>query len=98
MIALVPSLADGRCGDAECESCRGEDEDFFHCVELAVQDLSTGACEGYSTLLKFFSQGTRSLPQSRRKGLAASLRCFFSPHAPLPIVSFSRFDALFPNG
>ena len=54
MIALVPSLADGRCGDAECESCRGEDEDFFHCVELAVQDLETQGFEDYSRLLKLF--------------------------------------------
>lgn len=65
MIALVPSLADGRCGDAECESCRGEDEDFFHCVELAVQDLSTWAFGGYSKLLKLFLRKARDLCRNR---------------------------------
>lgn len=54
VITVVPCLADGRSGNAESESCRDEKDDFFHCIELAVQDPSTQAFGGYSTLLKLF--------------------------------------------
>jgi len=54
MITVVPSLADGGSGNAESESCRDEEDDFFHCIELAVQDLSTQSFKDYSRLLNFF--------------------------------------------
>jgi hypothetical protein len=54
VITVVPSLADGGSGNAESESCRDEEDDFFHCIELAVQDLSTQSFKDYSRLLNFF--------------------------------------------
>lgn len=54
VIAAIPCLADRWSGNAESDSCRDEGEDFFHCVELAVQGLSTQVFADYSGLLKLF--------------------------------------------
>jgi len=54
VIAAIPCLADRWSGDAESNSCRDEGEDFFHCVELAVQGRSTQGFADYSGLLKLF--------------------------------------------
>lgn len=65
VITVVPCLADGRSGNAESESCRDEKDDFFHCIELAVQNPSDAGLWRLFNTIETFLRKTRDLCRNR---------------------------------